>query len=88
MGVLNDPPNKKNDKDYRQIALLGAVPGLLIAGPAVGFFVGQWADKQLGTDPWMVVIGLVLGFTAATRQIIDLVKRAQALDKENDDNGT
>ena len=88
MGLLKDPPNRKNDKDYRQIALLGAVPGLLIAGPAVGFFIGQWADRKFGTDPWLVVTGLVLGFTAATFQIIDLVKRSQALDKENDDNGT
>lgn len=88
MGLLKDPPNKKNDNDYRQIAILGAIPGLLIVGPAVGFFVGQWADKKLGTDPWMVVIGLVVGFAAVAIQIVDLVKRAQALDKQNDDNGT
>lgn len=88
MPILKDPPDGENSRNYRQIALLTAVPVFLVVAPAIGFFAGQWADKKLGTDPWMVVVGLVLGFGAAAREIFVLIRKSQALDEKNDDNGT
>ena len=85
MGVLNPNPKDKKNNDLRQFSLLAAVPTLLIAGPGVGFFIGQWCDKKFQTDPICLIIGIVLGFGAAGIEIANLVKKAESFDKENND---
>ncbi|MCP4684019.1 MAG: AtpZ/AtpI family protein [bacterium] len=62
-----------------------AVPGILLAAPTIGFFIGDWADGKLGTEPYLMIVGLVLGFVAGAREIINLLKKAQAIDEERDD---
>jgi ATP synthase protein I len=39
--------------------------------------VGVWADKRWGTSPWLVVVGLAVGFAAATRSVWRVVKLAR-----------
>ena len=89
MTVLKGPPDdREREKQLRQIGLYTAIPALLIAGPLVGYFGGSWLDGKLDTEPWISVVGLFLGFVASGREIASLIKKAQALDKQNDDNGT
>lgn len=84
MGVMKDSSDKSRRGDYAQMALVGAVPALLVAGPAVGFFAGQWADGKFGTDPWLQFIGLFFGFGAAGLEIANLVKKSQAMEREKE----
>lgn len=84
MGVMKDSSDKSRRGDYAQMALVGAVPTLLLAGPAVGFFAGQWADGRFGTDPWLQMIGVFLGFGAAGVEIANLVKKSQAMEREQE----
>ena len=79
-------PEKKNGVKYGAAGLYLAVPGILLAAPTIGFFVGDWADGKLGTEPYLMIVGLVLGFIAAAREIYNLLKKAQAMDEERDDN--
>ncbi|UCC45499.1 MAG: AtpZ/AtpI family protein [Candidatus Zixiibacteriota bacterium] len=90
MCPLLDPRKKKQDKSFAQISLLAAVPAILIAAPALGFLAGSWADRKFGTDPYLLIAGLVIGFAAAGREIASLVKKAQALNEKKDaeENGT
>ena len=50
------------------------------------FFVGRWADSRLGTDPWLLVLGvftgLVAGFWSMYRRLV--VEPAQRARKENE----
>lgn len=86
MGILNPNPNNKSRRDLGQLSLLASVPTILIAGPLVGFFVGQWLDKKLGSEPYLMILGLILGFVAAGVEIYNLVKKSESLGKEKDDN--
>ncbi len=78
-------PQSKRDREYRQISLLAAVPALLIAGPLIGFFGGKWLDDWLGTDPWLMTLGVVLGLGAAGVEIYQLVKKSASMEKEDDE---
>ncbi len=85
MNAFNPGPNNKSNRDLRQVSLLAAVPALLLAGPLVGFFIGKWADQKLHTDPYLLIVGVFLGFGAAGVEIFKLVKKSEAIDREDRD---
>jgi len=70
-------PDKKNDKQalIRQLSLLGAIPALLAVGPLVGLFIGRFLDGVLNTDPYLMILFIILGFVAAGREVYNLVKK-------------
>jgi ATP synthase protein I len=87
MPLLQRPSGSDKQKGYRQIGLLTAIPAIMVAAPLVGYFSGQWVDGKLGTEPYLAVSGVVLGFVAAGREIAVLIRKAQALDREENDDG-
>ena len=84
MSVANRPSGKKKDGKYGAASLYMTVPTLMAAAILIGFFAGRWADSYFGTEPYLLLAGLALGFGAAVREVIFLVKRAQAIDEEED----
>lgn len=60
----------------RQIGLLVAIPGILLASPLIGFFIGSYLDSRWQTAPWLMLVFLILGFAAGVRQTILLIREA------------
>lgn len=60
----------------RQVGLLTAVPFVLAIAPLIGYFVGSFLDRKLGTGPVFMIILIVLGFVAGARQVYRLVQLA------------
>ena len=50
----------------------------MIAGVAVGGFIGWWMDKWFGTAPILLVVFLVLGAAAGIMNVIRSALRSQA----------
>ncbi len=80
-----DLPGGRGKKgiDMRQLALLSVVPAMLIVAPFVGFFIGSWVDGKLGTEPFLAITGLILGFVSAGKEIHRLIKRVSRSKDEN-----
>ncbi|NMC44896.1 MAG: AtpZ/AtpI family protein [candidate division Zixibacteria bacterium] len=55
----------------------------MIGGPLVGYFAGTWLDKKLGTDPYLMIVLIILGLAASIREVINLLRRAAH--EEDDD---
>ena len=72
------PGSQRGDPRYeglRTAGLLLTIPTILIVSPLVGFFLGNWLDRLLHTSPWLVIIGLILGFVTAGRQTYLIYRR-------------
>ncbi len=69
---------KRDDKysTYRQIGILTTIPILMAVGPILGYYIGDFLDRKLGTTPYLMVVFIVFGFVAAGKGVYDLIKRA------------
>ena len=76
------PSAEKAGRSLRPVGLLTAIPFILLVGPLIGYFVGEWLDRQWGTQPYLMTLLVVLGFVAAGREVWGLIKRAS---REEDD---
>jgi len=78
-------PNKRGEKgkDLRQLALLSVIPAMMVVAPLVGFFIGSWADGKFGTEPFLTILGLILGFASAGKEIYRVIKRVTQSKDEN-----
>jgi len=63
---------------FRQAALLGSIPMVLVAGPVAGFLIGNYLDRWLGTSPWLKILFILLGAATAIRRIAHLLGKIGA----------
>ena len=67
-------PQKNGGGYARDVGVFTAIPGMLIAGPALGYFLGKYAGQKWGHEQTAITIGVVVGFIASVRQIWLLIK--------------
>jgi len=65
-----------------QTAQLVNLGTLLFACVAVGLAVGYFADRFIGTSPWLLLIGLALGIVAAG---VNFYRTIKTLNESNRD---
>ena len=68
----------RGGKQFKTYAQLGAVGIELGLSTVVGLLAGQWADRKLGTEPWLLVFGLLIGVASGFRSLIREALKAQA----------
>ncbi len=47
--------------------------------------IGWWADSKLGTSPWLLILGLVLGFTTFVRRLVRMRGLVEEASREHGD---
>ncbi len=67
----------EDDKELqrRQAMILTAIPMVLVAGPLVGFLIGNYLDGKFGTGPWLMIVFLILGAAASVKQVKQLLAK-------------
>ena len=53
------------------------------AAVIIGLLVGMWLDKKFSTEPWLMLLFLAFGFTAAGKAVARAIKKG-VLEDEND----
>ena len=61
--------------DFKKIAGLSSLVLMLPSSIAVGLFIGYWLDKWLGTDPWLLIVFLLLGTVSGFYSLLRGVSR-------------
>jgi ATP synthase protein I len=67
-----------------QAAQLINLGTMLFACVAVGLAVGYFADRWLGTQPWLLLIGLGFGIAAAGVNFYRTIKTLSRMDDSGD----
>ena len=71
---------KPSSGQTAQLVSLGTV---LFSCVAVGLGVGFFADRWLGTQPWLLLIGLALGIAAAGVNFYRTIKALNRMDQSD-----
>ncbi len=50
----------------------------------IGWGIGYWLDMQLGTEPWLMLVFLLLGVAAGFRGVFRAAKEAQEIIRKAD----
>jgi ATP synthase protein I len=80
---LSDPAARRTKRAFN--ALTASTVGLeLGVAVTVSVLFGMWADRKLGTQPWLMLVCLVLGLVAGFRNVMRAVARAQKAADEDD----
>jgi len=70
-------PDESKYAGLRTAGMLLAIPTLLIVAPLLGGWLGFLLDRRLKTSPWLLIVGLLLGFAAAGRETFLIYRRSQ-----------
>lgn len=57
----------------RAVAVLSGAGFTMAAAVAIGALAGRWLDQRLGTEPWLLVVGFLLGTVAGFIQMARIV---------------
>lgn len=68
--------NSDSKNIFRQMGLLTSIPVILVGGPMIGFFAGQWVDQKFNTRPYATLALIIYGFLGSIREVIRIVKLA------------
>lgn len=69
--VANEGENRY--RFIRQLSLLTTIPAVLLSGPVIGFFIGNYLDRKFGTSPWLMTLFILLGLAGSLRQTIRII---------------
>ncbi len=70
----------QSGKLLKATARLASVGIELSISTVLGALGGRWLDGKLGTTPWLMIVGLILGVAAGFRS---LIRTAQRANREN-----
>ena len=69
----------KSFNKYLRFSTVGLELGFSVL---LGLFIGQYLDGLLGTEPWMLLLFLLLGAAAGFRRLYRLLKEVGKGDKD------
>lgn len=66
------PSNDGRGSDLWNLLTVGMV---IVVSVILGYLLGSYLDRTLGTSPWLVVMGVLLGTAAGFFQLFRVVSR-------------
>ena len=77
---MNSPNSKDKNENLKYLKVVleaTSIPFVLLGGPMVGFFIGAFLDQRFNSGKLFTFLFVVLGFVAAVKETIYIIKRVQ-----------
>lgn len=71
MAGEQEPGDKR--RVIKAITLVSTISTQFAASVVIGFLAGRYADRMWGTDPWLMLVGLLLGLLSGFYSIYYVV---------------
>lgn len=66
---------KPSKSSLKTMVLTSSILSYLVGPVLIGLFGGKWLDELLGTNPVMLIIGLLLGLATGVYGLIRLLRK-------------
>lgn len=66
---------RRDRNPYRLLAVYTSIIFLLPSMLLGGYLIGSFADEKFGTDPWLTVLGLLLGGVGGFVQVFQILSK-------------
>ena len=76
-----DEPGRSDRRWIRQLGVLSGVGLTLVISTVLGFWGGYILDRWLGSAPWLMLVGLLLGIAAG---FVNLFRAAGIFGREGE----
>ncbi len=70
---MQKSPQNQMDKGLTAYAIYGTAGIQLAVSVVAGLMLGNYADGKLGTAPWLLIVGLALGFAGGLVNLVRIV---------------
>lgn len=67
---------------FKGTAILASVGINLVVATFIGYLIGFYLDKYLGTEPWFTIIFLLVGITAGFKNLFTVTKKYGGFEEE------
>ncbi|HLC40666.1 MAG TPA: AtpZ/AtpI family protein [Methylomirabilota bacterium] len=67
----------------RSVGVVSTLGITLVASTLVGFVIGYYLDRWLGTSPWLIIVFLLLGIVSGFVQIFRSLPRLDSMDRDD-----
>jgi F0F1-type ATP synthase assembly protein I len=68
-------------KGVKNISMITFIPFMLAAGPLSGYFVGDFIQKKFNLSTYVVILSVIVGFTAGAMETIRIIKIVARMNK-------
>jgi len=80
------------EQDRRFIRLMGVLSTVgitMVVATVIGYFAGHYLDRIFGTDPWLMIVFLLLGIAAGFKNLYmqtkKIIRITDGSDKDKDE---
>ena len=73
---------KMDRKTVRALGLASGVGFTIVASILLWVLAGRWLDRKLGTEPWALIAGIIIGLISAGSIIYELAATRERTDDQ------
>ncbi len=75
---------RRRYRERRHQMRVSAIGFQFVFSIAIGALGGSWLDRKLGTEPWLLLVGIVLGAVAAYRDLVQLTREHERIRRDEE----